>query len=415
MKNIYHPIVLEILDLFSAIHESAWLVGGCVRDMLLEKDIHDIDITTSAEPEVVMRLFSQHSYKIIPTGLKHGTITVIKNNFSVEITTYRTETIYIAHRSPQTVTFTKSLTEDLKRRDFTMNAIAWHPNTGFQDPFHGQQDIKDKYIRCVGNAEKRLQEDALRILRAIRFHCTLHFSLDPSLYTAIINNAHLLSYISKERIQNEFNRILLQDYPNTLHFLIQMNSMQYIWKDYLSDIPSAEINNIDEILNHTSSYPLENKLAVLLHTLPEPKAETYLKELKYDKKTIKKVLMSIHYHTYPIKENAADLRLFASFFHNDIEEILACISIMSAIGQSTSTDTDNISACKDKLIQMYENKEFISMQDLAFNGNDLHDIFHLEGSSIGKMLNKLYQYILKNPSLNTKETLTSIIEKELKN
>ena len=415
MKNINHPIVLEILDLFSAIYESEWLVGGCVRDMLLEKDIHDIDITTSAEPEVVMHLFSQHSYKVIPTGLKHGTITIIKNNFFVEITTYRTEVTYIAHRSPKTVTFTKSLMEDLKRRDFTMNAIAWHPNIGFQDPFHGQRDIKDKYIRCVGDAEKRLQEDALRILRAIRFHCTLHFSLDPSLYTAITNNAYLLTYISKERIQSEFNRILLQDYPNTLHFLIQMNSMQYIWKDYISDIPSAEIKRIDDILNHTGTYPLENKLTILLHTLPKSKAEAYLKELKYDKKTIKTVLMRIRYHAYPIKENPADLRLFASFFHNDIEEILACISIMSAIEQSTSTNKDNISVCKEKLIQMYENKEFISMQDLAFNGNDLHELFHLEGPAIGEMLNKLYQYVLKNPSLNTKEALTSIIEKESKN
>lgn len=414
MKKIHDPIVLEILELFSTIHESAWLVGGCVRDMILEKEIHDIDITTSAEPEVTMHLFQQHSYKVIPTGLKHGTVTIMKNNFSVEITTYRTEQSYIAHRAPESVSFTKSLTEDLKRRDFTMNAIAWHPIHGFQDPFHGQEDIKNKYIRCVGNADERLQEDALRILRAIRFHCTLHFSLDSSLYKAIKNNAHLLSYISKERIQSEFNRILLQDYPDTLLFLIQMNVMHHIWTNYLSDIQPTDINQINQIVNHTNSYPLESKLAILLHTLPEPKAEAYLKELKYDKKTIRKTLMRIRYLSFSISKDTAVLRLFASFFHNDMEEILSCISIMLAFRQAASRNIDDILVCKEELLRMYENKEFISMQDLVFNGNDLRQMFHLEGSAIREMLNKLYLYILENPTRNTKEQLSAFIEDELK-
>ena len=414
MKKIHDPIVLEILELFSTIHESAWLVGGCVRDMILEKEIHDIDITTSAEPEVTMRLFQQHSYKVIPTGLKHGKVTVMKNNFSVEITTYRTEQSYIAHRAPESVSFTKSLTEDLKRRDFTMNAIAWHPIHGFQDPFHGQEDIKNKYIRCVGNADERLQEDALRILRAIRFHCTLYFSLDSSLYKAIKNNAHLLSYISKERIQSEFNRILLQDYPDTLLFLIQMNVMQHIWTNYLSDIQPTDINKINQIVNHTNSYPLESKLAILLHTFPESKAEVYLKELKYDKKTIRKTLMRIRYLSFSISKDTAVLRLFASFFHNDMEEILSCISIILAFRQAASRNIDDILACKEELLRMYENKEFISMQDLVFNGNDLRQMFHLEGSAIREMLNKLYLYILENPTRNTKEQLSAFIEDELK-
>lgn len=149
MKTITDPKIMQLLQRFSTIQEEAWLVGGCVRDMLMERELHDYDITTSAPPDVVIKLFQSAGYRVVPTGLKHGTVTVLADKEPVEITTYRTESGYIQHRKPQEVSFTRSLDEDLKRRDFTMNAIAWHPVHGFHDPFHGREDIEKKvYSLC---------------------------------------------------------------------------------------------------------------------------------------------------------------------------------------------------------------------------------------------------------------------------
>ena len=171
--------VIWIMQQITGQKEEVFLVGGCVRDLLLNRPVHDYDMTTSMPAEAMISLFSQLDCNVVPTGLKHGTVTIIRRHQAVEITTYRTESSYLQHRRPANVQFTRSLKEDLKRRDFTINAMAYHPDHGIIDCFHSQEDLKQNLIRCVGNSEERFTEDALRIMRAIRFHCQLSFSLHP--------------------------------------------------------------------------------------------------------------------------------------------------------------------------------------------------------------------------------------------
>ncbi|MBQ8825441.1 MAG: polya polymerase, partial [Ruminococcus sp.] len=200
--NLKIPYNVEkILERLHKNNHKAYVVGGCVRDSLLKKTPHDWDICTDALPEEIISCFKE--YSVVPTGLKHGTVSVIINHTPYEITTFRTESSYSDHRRPDSIKFVRSLKEDLSRRDFTINAMAYNIEEGFFDYFGGQSDLKNKCIRCVGNPEKRFTEDALRILRCIRFASTYSFYIDTETEKAIFSCAKYLKYISKERIQHE--------------------------------------------------------------------------------------------------------------------------------------------------------------------------------------------------------------------
>ena len=187
--------ILEIIQKINDIGYEAYVVGGCVRDYLLDRPIHDYDICTSAKPEVILNLFDRS----VGTGLKHGTVTVLSNS-PVEITTFRLESEYKDHRHPDSVKYVSTIEEDLSRRDFTVNAMAYHPSRGLIDPYGGQFDLKAKVIRCVGNPDRRFNEDALRMLRAYRFCAKLGFSMDETVKKSIDTNASLIQYVSIERI-----------------------------------------------------------------------------------------------------------------------------------------------------------------------------------------------------------------------
>lgn len=450
MKTINDSQIQSVLQLFSTIHKEAWLVGGCVRDMLMGRELHDYDITTDATPYEVMALFQEKGYRVIPTGLKHGTVTVLVQDEPIEITTYRTESAYTNHRSPEAVHFTPDIDEDLKRRDFTMNAIAWHPKRGFHDPYHGQADIAKKTIRCVGKASERMQEDALRILRALRFHCTLHFTIEEETVQAIRTHAHLLSYISRERIREEFNRILLQDYPDTLQLLKEMRVLDTIAAGY-TKLMNKEQNNpwhiydvfthTDVALNHTKGMALEGKLAIIFHDTGKPACETldadgishyyghaqksvelarcWLKKLHYDNQTIQRVLRCIAYHDYNLTPKKSTLRRYLSKFDNQLEDALLALDVQLADQlaknpEPAANGVRIIRQCKELLLHMHAEEEPLSLQTLAVNGRDMMD-FGLCGKQIGIALHMLLDYAMQDPSRNTKKQLIEELNRKCQN
>lgn len=441
--------ILTILNILLEEDKEAYFVGGCVRDMIMDREVHDYDITSNALPEELLSIFQMHHYQTIPTGLKHGTITIISNQQPVEITTYRIDEEYENHRSPSNVTFTRSLIEDLKRRDFTMNAIALSIEGEMIDPFHGLQDIQHHIIRCVNEPSTRFQEDALRILRALRFSCVLDFKIDERTWTAIQQYASLLTHISKERIRSEFDKLLLGNKENTLTLLKDSFVLPYIIKgieqlyDYHQATPWHKYDiftHTDIALNHTSGYPLESKLAIIFHDIGKPYCESFdeqgiahykkhalvserfaiqqLKELKYDNKTITKVAKLILYHDYYVTEKRSTLRRYSSKFDNHLQFSLQALDIQIADDlaknlEKSQEKIDIILRCKEILVQMDKEKDLLSIKDLNLSGLDLQAL-GLKGKDIGDMLKLLYDYVLEDPTRNSKDTLLSFTMKRLK-
>lgn len=441
--------ILDILDILHTHKEEAYLVGGCVRDLLMKRDVHDYDITTSCLPTRMIELFSSKGYSCIPTGLQHGTITILHEQQAIELTTYRIETHYEDHRSPQQVTFTRSLLEDLKRRDFTMNAIALSRDGTLIDPFNGIQDIQKKRITCVGDPKKRLEEDALRILRAIRFHCTLNFEIEEETINAIQQLAATLSYISSERIKDELNKLLMGDQDNTLLLLRNMKVLPYILQDFTPLYDHEQktpwhcydiFTHTDVALNHTKGYPLESKLAIIFHDIGKIACESFdefgiahykkhalvsermaikqLRNLKYDKKTIQKVAKLILYHDYYVQPNRKVLRRFASKFDNDIPFALQALDIQLADDMAKNLDKslekiEIIKIAKEMLCTMDLEKDLLSIKDLAINGHDLLALGY-QGKEIGILLQSLYDYAIEDLTRNTKTQLQTYLENYVK-
>ena len=225
---VYPIEVKRVMDILRQEGREAYLVGGCLRNILMGKDPHDWDMTTSALPHECAEIFSKEGFHVIETGIKHGTVTVIVDGTPLEITTYRIETGYSDNRHPDKVDFTDKVEDDLSRRDFTVNAIAYSPEKGFADPFDGMADIKSKTIKCVGNPDKRFGEDALRILRALRFSAVLGFEIDKETAESIRRNYKLLRNISVERIFVEISKLLcgndasriLREYEDVFFFIL---------------------------------------------------------------------------------------------------------------------------------------------------------------------------------------------------
>ena len=223
--NLNIPKKIErILQKINSAGYEAYIVGGCVRDCFLQRQPQDWDITTSAEPEQIKKIFN----RTYDTGLQHGTVTVLWEGEHYEITTYRIEGKYDDCRHPNNVTFTKSLKEDLQRRDFTINAIAYHPQQGIKDYFLGQKHIEQKIIKGVGNATERFQEDALRMLRALRFSAQIGFDIEQSTYEALQQQKELIKKISVERIHDELEKMLLSKYLEKINLLWQSKLLNEI-------------------------------------------------------------------------------------------------------------------------------------------------------------------------------------------
>lgn len=276
--NIPEP-ARKIIDRLNEHGYEAYVVGGCVRDMILKREPGDWDITTSARPEQVKALFT----RTLDTGIQHGTVTIMVGKEGYEVTTFRVDGDYTDGRHPDTVTFTPSLEEDLKRRDFTINAMAYNHNTGLVDIFGGREDIEGKVIRCVGNPTERFTEDALRILRAIRFSAQLGFEIKDATRQAITEIAPNLVHVSKERIQVELTKLLLSDRPE---------AMKLVYETGISPYVSETFHKMGEMIGDMPvTVPAKKSLrwALFLRKGTPEQAVRILRDLKLDNDTIYQV------------------------------------------------------------------------------------------------------------------------------
>lgn len=419
---------------------NGFIVGGCVRDFLLNVKVEDWDITTNALPENIISIFKGN--RIITTGLKHGTITVVVNKKHFEITTFRVDGEYSDNRRPDTVKYVNNLKDDLSRRDFTINAMAYNEKSGLIDIFHGEQDLNNHIIRCVGDADSRFREDALRMLRAVRFSAKLGFDIHMLTQNAICKNASLIKNISKERIREELNKILLSDYPDRIYLLISNRLMSYIIPEFLRCIglPQRQHCNNNDVGEHiikTVGYAerkLIFKLTMLLHDIGKPYCEhiysdsvdsypghevissqiagEVLNRLKYDKKTIEKVKKLIFYHETEIDTTPKTIREWLSKLGEEDLRDLLIIKKYDLMGQGFKCYDEKYNKLErsQKILEgIVDSGECFSREGLEINGEDLISLGYKEGQDIGKIIDRLLKMVIEDPSINTKEKLLSIL------
>lgn len=416
----------------------AYIVGGCVRDSILNKQPKDWDITTNAKPEEVIKLFD----KVVLTGLKHGTVTVVLNNEGYEVTTYRTDGEYEDNRHPKEVRFVSSLKEDLARRDFTINAMAFNEKTGLVDYFHGVRDLHEKIIKTVGAPEERFNEDALRMLRAVRFSAQLDFNIDKTLLGAIKKLSINIKNISKERIREEFNKILVNN-PRKIDVLKDCEILELIIPEIkrIYDFNQNNPYHIYDLYNHSIKATevidekLHLRLTMLLHDFGKIKTRTIdengishyynhsreslelakciLKELKYDNETINKVLVLIQYHDCTLNSKLSVKKLLNKIGEEALRDLIQ-VQKSDILAQNpiyTKERLLNIISIESKLDLILEQNECFSLKDLKINGKELIELGFNKGKEIGELLNYLLEKVIENPDLNNKEQLIKLAKK----
>lgn len=417
----------------------AYIVGGAVRDILMGKVPMDWDIATEAEPETVKRIFD----KTVDTGIKHGTVMVLLDGNQVEVTTYRSEGEYSDFRRPDKVEFVRSLREDLSRRDFTMNAIAYSPKEGYKDYNNGIDDIKNKIIRCVGKPDERFSQDALRMMRAIRFSCELNFQIEQLTFDAIRKNAYLIKMISNERIRDELNRILVSEKPSKgINIMLETGLLDIILpeladcKDLKQENPHHRYDVYDHIINSLDNIrpELHLRLIMLMHDLGKLKtktidksgichfyghqavsakiAEKILHRLRYDNKISKKVLCLIKCHDEKFKSDKLSVRKAVNKI--GIEHFQDYINVREADikAQSSNFMKDklyNINLVQKLFNEIIRDKEPLVLKDLKVNGKDLKGIGIVEGKKIKNTLDYLMERVLEEPELNEAKILLNLV------
>lgn len=375
----------------------AFAVGGCVRDTILGRRPGDWDITTSAKPEEVKAIFG----KTVDTGLQHGTVTVIKNRNGYEVTTYRIDGEYHDGRHPESVEFTSNLKEDLKRRDFTINAMAYSHETGIVDEFGGMEDLEKKIIRCVGLAHDRFTEDALRILRAIRFAAQLGFEIEDETYRAISDIAPNLKNVSKERIQVEMTKLLLSDYP------------EKVWMVEKSGISPYVVDGFCEVFNgkqekdsfsELKTLPKEKSVrwAGFLRDLTPDQVRKILKGLKLDNETIQNARMMVEAAQMPLDLDKVSIRRFLNRMSE--YQFDGCLMLKKLDG---SQDTEEI---RSLWKEIKADGDCVSLKTLAVNGSDLMAAGVEKGKCLGDLLAILLNMVIEDPQLNKKEVLLEKLE-----
>ncbi len=430
--------VTSILSTLNERGYKAYAVGGCIRDSLLGKIPQDWDITTSAPPEEILAAFP----KTVPTGLKHGTVTVLYGKESYEVTTFRIDGVYENHRSPETVTFTEDIAEDLARRDFTVNAMAYHPEEGFVDPFGGREDLERKLLRAVGDAEIRFDEDALRILRAFRFSAQTGFSIHEKTLAAAKKLAPLLSLVSAERIRDELLKILLSDRPEILTTMDDMGILPLILPEFsaLRGVTQNTKYHVYDVFDH-SLRVIENvpktpvlRLSALLHDTGKPAkkstdekeidhfyghpavstkiCETVLSRLKLDNKTISNVKALVEHHDYRFQETKKSVRRMLSRVGRELFFDLLSLMRADAMGQNPALLSERLShyeKIETLAREIIERGDALSLSDLAITGHDLMAAGY-SGKAIGSALSFALELVLAEPSENEKENLLKKIK-----
>ena len=374
----------------------AYIVGGSLRDILMDRNVHDFDITSSAKPEKVMEVFSD--FKVIPTGLKHGTVTVLIEDEPVEITTFRSESGYSDGRHPDRVSFAKSVEDDLGRRDFTMNAMACRINGELVDLFDGQNDIANKLIRTVGDAKERFSEDALRMLRAIRFAGQLNFKIEEKTFDAIKELSPNIAKVSVERIAKELEKLLLSGNPEYIALVYETGIFSVIAPEVAMLFENGEISASTKALSK-ASFPEKKelyqiRLAIFLEGLGADKAAKLLKRLKLDNDTINTVKKLLELSLREVENNETDMRRTVKEAGHKMMPLL--LEMRRAKGLK-----DN----KELYQTVIDNGYCTSISELNINGKDLMDAGIPKGALIGSTLERLLELVIEKPELNTRESL----------
>ncbi len=378
MKLNIPDYVKKVINTLNAHGFEAFVVGGAVRDAMLGQSPDDWDVTTNAMAEQTKECFDRH----FDTGIKHGTITVLMDKKPVEVTTYRIDGEYKDNRRPETVAFTADIKEDLKRRDFTINAMAYNEETELVDLYGGAEDLKNKIIRCVGDADKRFNEDALRIMRAIRFAARLGFEIEEETFESIKKNRFLLKNISAERIQAELVKML--ETSDDLHLL---------FKSGVSEVILPEVNF--EYINLSVPCDRELKLAALLYNVCD--ARDIFNRLKFDNDTKHNVLKILECSRENIGSTDYEIKKMLNIYGEVLFE--KTLVLMECYGKDVSYQ---------KQIFDRVRTEAYSLKHLAVTGNDIMAL-GINGREIGKVMNELLDKVMQNPEINSKEKLLQLV------
>ncbi len=408
---------LKIINTLQNAGFEAYVVGGCVRDSLMGLIPNDWDIATDAGTNDIKRLFD----RCFDTGIKHGTVTVLADGMPIEVTTYRIDVEYKDYRHPFKVEFTKKLEEDLKRRDFTINAMAYNPDVGLVDLFNGISDLEKGIVRTVGNADKRFKEDALRILRCVRFALHFGFTISDTTYEALKRNASLLNNIAYERIREEFNKILLSD--GNLKLLYDTGILRQVLPELDSCFKSPLGDNNNQTLGehmllaaHIVKKELVLKWAALLHDIGRQESlgdnnkviSSILNRFKFDNKSRSIILKLIKYNSIEIEPAPKIIKTNIKNMGKDIFLLLLELKKADISAGNIEHKEYQLEKLKDiKKIYSRIKSDPVQLKDLAIKGNDLIEI-GFEGKQIGFILDKLLDHVIENPQSNQKETLILI-------
>ena len=430
--------VNKIIGVLQEAGFEAYAVGGCIRDSLLGRTPNDWDITTSAKPMEVKALFSH----TIDTGIQHGTVTILLDREGFEVTTYRIDGEYEDGRHPKEVSFTGSLEEDLKRRDFTINALAYNETAGLIDIFEGQKDLKDGIIRCVGNAEERFTEDALRMLRAIRFSAQLGYRIEENTLAAIHKLAGNLEKISAERIQTELLKLMVSPHPDYLRTAYECGVTKVFFPEFdlametPQNHPHHCYNVGEHILHSLIEVPADKvlRLTMLLHDIAKPQCLTVdekgithfhgheemgaemsrviLRRLRMDNDTTDKVCRLVRFHDYGngVAPDRRIVRRAVNKIGEDLFDDFILVKKADLLAQSMylrEEKLSNLAAWDACYREIREAEECVSLRTLAVNGKDLIAAGLQPGRELGDILKQLLDEVLETPEKNEKDYLIS--------
>lgn len=397
--------VKHIIDVLMENGYEAYAVGGCVRDSILGRVPGDWDITTSALPMQVKGLFR----RTVDTGIQHGTVTVMLGRNGYEVTTYRIDGKYEDSRHPESVEFTPKLEEDLKRRDFTINAMAYNDEHGIVDIFDGVGDLHRKIIRCVGNAHDRFDEDALRILRAVRFSAQLGFGIEENTARAAKELAVNLKKISSERIHTEFNKMLKSPHPDYFSVADAIGIMEIVLPEY--HVMSAEDKAFVGALARECACLLPERYAAMLFMSgryseegPADTAKRVLKRLKLDNDTINTASMLLHFGMLEITDDEPRIRHI--IYETGDKNILRILDFRTAYEKCIGNDITDVRRMYDICNMIFERGDCVSLKNLAITGRELIAMGVPAGRQMGEILNSLLMLVLDNPQLNDREQLS---------
>ena len=442
MKITLPRKVLMIINNLQLHGYEAFAVGGCVRDSILARRPEDWDITTSAKPEEIKRLFR----RTVDTGIEHGTVPVIIGKDCYEVTTYRVDGAYEDGRHPKEVRFTSRLEEDLQRRDFTINAMAYNDDVRLVDVFGGMKDLNHHLIRCVGDPRERFSEDALRILRAVRFSAQLNFPIEPDTAEAIKELAPTLEKISAERIQAELVKLLVSPHPERIRDAYELGITKVIlpeW-DAMAGVEQNTPHHRYDVAEHTiraMKYVKRDKilrLTMLFHDMGKPSTKTtdengrdhfkghalvseeiarkVLRRLKFDNETVKTVTRLVCYHDYRMEATPKNVRRAMNRIGVELFPYYLAVRMADAKAQSPyrrREKIENIVAVRKLYQEALLEEDCVTLRQLAVSGRDLMDLGMNPGREIGSMLSEVLEYVIDDPKRNEKEILRGYVKEKI--